>query len=66
MAQSQSLSHPEQRTPHPADSHDPHHHVPGSMDISDQERTFEGFMRVVVRTGIAIVVVLVFLALVNA
>lgn len=62
----QSLSHPEERTAHPAPSHDPNHFVPGSMDISEQERTFEGFMRWTVRAGIAVVVVLVFMALVNA
>ena len=61
----QSMSHPEARTAHPADRHDPAHHVPGSMDISAQEATFEGFMRVVTRAGIVIVVALVFLALVN-
>lgn len=66
----QSLSHPEERTPHPSDTpgaaSDPHHHhVPGSMDITEQERTFERFMRFVMRTSIAIVALLILLALIN-
>ena len=61
----QSLSHPEQRTPHAPDSADPNHHVLGSMDISAQERAFEGFMRIATRAAIVIVVLLIFLALVN-
>ena len=62
----QSLSHPEERTPHPADSHDPHHHVPGTMDISAQEAMFDGFMRLVSRAAIVIVAALILLALINA
>ena len=62
----QSLSHPEARTPRPADSADPDHHVPGSMDISEQEATFHRFMRLVTRAGLAIVVILLLLALFNA
>ena len=61
----QSLSHPEQRTAHAPDAGDPGHHVQGSMDISAQERTFEGFMRIATRAAIVIVVLLVFLGLVN-
>lgn len=61
----QSLSHPEARTPHQADSPDPAHHVHGSMDISMQEATFYRFMRLVTRVVIAIVAILVLLALVN-
>jgi len=61
----QSLSHPEERTPHAPDSRDPDHHVPGSMDVSAQERTFEGFMKIITRATIVIVVILVLLALVN-
>lgn len=61
----QSLSHPEERTPHAPDTHDPTHHVPGSMDISEQEQTFERFMRLVTRVAIVIVVLLLFLALIN-
>lgn len=61
----QSLSHPEERTPHPADSPDPNHHVHGSMDISMQEATFYRFMKLVTRVAIVIVVILILLALVN-
>ena len=62
----QSLSHPEERTPRAPDTPDPHHHVPGSMDITEQERTFHRFMTLVTRAAIAIVVLLIFLALLNA
>lgn len=41
-------------------------HKHGSMDISDQENMFEGFMRFVTRTTIAIIVFLIFLAFVGA
>jgi hypothetical protein len=40
-------------------------HKPGSMDITTQEKTFEGFVKFVVRTTIAIIVLLIFIALVN-
>ncbi len=62
----QSLTHPEARTPHPADHPDPDHHVPGSMDISEQERTFDRFMRLLTRAAIVIVVLLILLALINS
>ena len=39
-------------------------HKQGSMDITEQEKTFEGFMSWTVKTGIAILVISVFLALV--
>jgi len=39
-------------------------HKHGEMDTSAQEKTFEGFMSMVTKTTIAILVVLVFLALV--
>ncbi|WP_425412389.1 aa3-type cytochrome c oxidase subunit IV [Limimaricola hongkongensis] len=45
---------------------DQHNHVHGSMDITDQERTFDGFMKLVTRGTIAIIVALILLALVNA
>jgi hypothetical protein len=61
----QSLSHPEERTSHAPDNPDPTQHVPGTMDVSEQERTFERFMRLVTRAAIVIVVLLIFLALVN-
>ena len=61
----QSLTHPEERTPHPADSSDPSHHRHGSMDVSMQEATFHRFMTLATRVAIAVVVLLVVLALVN-
>lgn len=42
------------------------HHEPGTMDIHEQERTFAGFMRLLTISGIVIVAILIFLALVNA
>lgn len=41
-------------------------HKHGSMDITQQQKTFDGFMRYVVRTSIAIIVVLILLALFGA
>ncbi|RYH01633.1 aa3-type cytochrome c oxidase subunit IV [Salipiger sp. IMCC34102] len=41
-------------------------HEHGKMDISNQEKTFDGFMWFVSRGTIAIIVVLIVLALVNA
>lgn len=38
---------------------------PGKMDITVQERTFEGFMRWVTRAVIVIIVALILLYLVN-
>jgi hypothetical protein len=77
----QSASHPEHRTAHPAahgaqptaphgapptaHAGDPDHFVPGSMNIAVQEATFDGFMRLVVRSGIVIALILIFLALLN-
>ena len=40
-------------------------HEHGSMDTSVQEKTFAGFMTMVTRSTIAILVALVFLALIN-
>lgn len=40
-------------------------HEPGSMDITEQERTFEAFVRWTMRTVIAILVGLILLAIVN-
>lgn len=39
-------------------------HEPGTMDISEQERTFVGFMSWTVRSVIAIIVILFLLAIV--
>lgn len=38
----------------------------GSMDISEQERTFAAFVRWTVRTVVAIFVILILLAFLNA
>lgn len=37
----------------------------GEMDVSDQEKTFHGFLRLMTRGAIAIIVVLILLALIN-
>ncbi len=41
-------------------------HVPGQMDISEQERTFEGFIRFTVWGAAISIGILIFLALVNS
>ena len=38
---------------------------PGSMDISVQEKTFDGFMSFVTKGAILCIVVLIFIGLVN-
>jgi Bacterial aa3 type cytochrome c oxidase subunit IV len=43
---------------------EPPQHVPGTMDITEQERTFEGFIRFWVILFGATAVILIFLALV--
>lgn len=43
-----------------------HEFVPGSMDITTQEKTFSGFVKMVTRGAIIVLVVLVFIALANA
>lgn len=40
-------------------------HDHGNMDITEQERTFEAFVRWTIRTVIVILVALIFLAIVN-
>lgn len=40
-------------------------HKQGSMDITEQERTFAGFIRFAVWVVIVTILVLIFLALVN-
>lgn len=40
-------------------------HKHGSMDISDHEKTFNGFMKLATRTTIGILVALVLLTLIN-
>ena len=40
-------------------------HEPGSMDITEQERTFEAFVRWTIRVVVAIIVGLILLAIVN-
>jgi hypothetical protein len=41
-------------------------HKHGEMDISVQEKTFDGFMKMSTKATIAIIVFLIFLALVGA
>ena len=41
-------------------------HKHGSMDITSQEKTFDGFVTFVTRTVMVILAVVVFMALVNA
>lgn len=41
-------------------------HEHGTMDYRDQEKTFEGFVKFVTRSVIAIIVVLILLALIGA
>lgn len=41
-------------------------HKHGSMDISEQEKTYTGFIKVTIWTTIAIILILVFMALVNS
>ena len=41
-------------------------HKHGEMDITVQEKTFDGFMKFVTRGVIVCVAILIFLALVNA
>lgn len=37
----------------------------GSMDIEDQEKTFEGFVKIIARSTVVILVVLILLAIFN-
>lgn len=39
-------------------------HEPGKMDITEQEKTFAGFMRFATNTSIGIIIFLIFLYLV--
>jgi hypothetical protein len=41
-------------------------HKHGSMDISVQEKTFDGFIKFTIRSVIAIIVALILLAIVGA
>lgn len=41
-------------------------HEHGSMDITTQQRTFDGFVRFTIRSVFVIIGVLVFMALANA
>ncbi len=40
-------------------------HKHGEMDITVQENTFDGFMSIVTKSAIAIIVALILLALIN-
>ncbi|MGM0586221.1 MAG: aa3-type cytochrome c oxidase subunit IV [Pseudomonadota bacterium] len=42
------------------------HHEHGKMDITEQEQTFAGFLRVIMISVVIIAIILIFLALVNA
>lgn len=52
----------------PADHRDPAegHHPHGTADVTDHQRTFNGFVRVVAWNVVAMAAVLIFLALSNA
>ncbi len=41
-------------------------HKHGSMDTTEQEKTFDGFMRFSIWTVVVIIVALILLALINA
>lgn len=41
-------------------------HQHGQMDISANEKTFEGFIRISVRVAIAVIAVLIFLLIFNS
>ncbi len=38
---------------------------PGQMDISQHEKTFEGFIRMATRVAVASILILIFIGLVN-
>lgn len=44
---------------------DPAHHVHGTMDTREQERTFHGFLRLAGWAAVFVICLLIFLALVN-
>lgn len=46
--------------------HDAPHHEHGTMDIVEQERTFDGFVRFMTWSAVLTILVLIFLALTNA
>jgi hypothetical protein len=41
------------------------HHTHGTMDVTTQERTFAGFVRLATWSAAAVIVILIFLALSN-
>jgi len=41
-------------------------HEPGSMDITDQEKTFDGFIRWSIRVAAISIGILIFLAIFNS
>lgn len=41
------------------------HHEHGSMDITEHERTFEGFLRACAITSVVVALILIFLAIVG-
>ena len=40
-----------------------HHHEHGTMDVTEQERVYAGFMRWTIRTLVLIILVLAYMAL---
>lgn len=42
------------------------HHTHGEMDITVQEKTFDGFVRVAKNVVIAVICILIFLAIFNS
>lgn len=53
---------------HPTPAHgaaDAAHHVHGTMDTREQERTFNGFLRLSAWAAVVVICILIFLALVN-
>jgi hypothetical protein len=45
---------------------DGHGHEPGKMDITEQEKTFGLFLKIMMVTAVIVAAILIFLALVNA
>jgi hypothetical protein len=58
-AQRTKTTRPETGGEHMAD----HQHKQGEMDITEQEKTFAGFMRMSVNVGIICIAIIVFLAI---
>lgn len=48
-----------------SEHHDAPHFEPGKMDITEHEKTFEGFLRVIAIGSTLSILALIFMALVN-